>query len=264
MEILKTPWKNKFLKLVAESKESIKMTSPFVKENICNELIDVKNKKSKIELYTSFKLMNIYSGGLDLSGLKSIINDNGIVRNKSRLHSKIYLFDCKRVIITSGNLTNGGLLNNYEYGIYTEDKSIVNQVVEDFYSLSIDIDVGHIRLKDIKKVQQILSEIPIKESIRIPDYKFETSESNYDIIELPTGILETSLKGWRLEVFSCIKLIPNQEFSLKDTQQFIPLLQQKYPSNNHIPDKIRQQLQNLRDLGLLEFLGKGNYRKLWI
>jgi len=27
----------------------------------------------------------------------------------------------------------------------------------------------------------------------------------------------------------------------------------------HIPDKIRQQLQVLRDLGLLEFLGSGSY-----
>jgi type II restriction enzyme len=30
----------------------------------------------------------------------------------------------------------------------------------------------------------------------------------------------------------------------------------------HIPDKIRQQLQVLRDLGLLEFLGAGSYRLL--
>jgi hypothetical protein len=28
----------------------------------------------------------------------------------------------------------------------------------------------------------------------------------------------------------------------------------------HIRDKIRQQLQLLRDLGLLEFLGPGSYR----
>jgi len=30
--------------------------------------------------------------------------------------------------------------------------------------------------------------------------------------------------------------------------------------NAHVRDKIRQQLQVLRDLGLLEFLGSGSYR----
>jgi len=32
------------------------------------------------------------------------------------------------------------------------------------------------------------------------------------------------------------------------------------PQNAHIHDKIRQQLQVLRDLGRLEFLGRGRYR----
>jgi len=33
-----------------------------------------------------------------------------------------------------------------------------------------------------------------------------------------------------------------------------------HPNNAHVRDKIRQQLQVLRDLGLLEFLGSGSYR----
>jgi len=36
----------------------------------------------------------------------------------------------------------------------------------------------------------------------------------------------------------------------------------KYPNNNFIKDKIRQQLQLLRDKGILEFTSRGNYRKL--
>lgn len=263
MEILKNPWKKKFLRLVSESKESIKMTSPFVKGNICNELISVKNKKSKIELYTSFKLMNIYSGSLDLNGLESIINEKGIIRNKSRLHSKIYLFDYKRVIITSANLTNGGLLYNYEYGVYTEEKGVIERVVEDFDSLSKDLDIGTVKLQDIEEVRKILSNIEKKESVKIPQYDLESPESNNDVIELPVGIIDTSLKGWTLDVFKCLELISKQEFSLQDTHKFIPLLEKKYPNNSHIQAKIRQQLQFLRDYGLIEFKGNGNYRKLW-
>jgi type II restriction enzyme len=37
-------------------------------------------------------------------------------------------------------------------------------------------------------------------------------------------------------------------------------LAQLHPANRHVRDKIRQQLQVLRDLGLLEFVGRGKYR----
>lgn len=38
----------------------------------------------------------------------------------------------------------------------------------------------------------------------------------------------------------------------------------KHPENNHIKDKIRQQLQFLRDEGLVEFTTRGNYKKVEI
>jgi type II restriction enzyme len=37
-------------------------------------------------------------------------------------------------------------------------------------------------------------------------------------------------------------------------------LAELHPNNAHIRDKIRQQLQVLRDLRLLTFLGDGSYR----
>jgi len=37
-------------------------------------------------------------------------------------------------------------------------------------------------------------------------------------------------------------------------------LRKKYPDNQHIKDKVRQQLQVLRDRGYLEFTSRGNYR----
>jgi len=36
-----------------------------------------------------------------------------------------------------------------------------------------------------------------------------------------------------------------------------------YPENRHIKDKIRQQLQILRDLGVLAFEERGEYRLLY-
>ena len=36
----------------------------------------------------------------------------------------------------------------------------------------------------------------------------------------------------------------------------------KYPQNHNIKPKIRQQLQFLRDKGIIAFLGSGHYQKL--
>ncbi|MBC8884269.1 hypothetical protein H9X57_15455 [Flavobacterium piscinae] len=83
------------------------------------------------------------------------------------------------------------------------------------------------------------------------------------MITLPEGIISSTLKGWKLIVFNCIQSIPKDVFTLNDVNAFVPQLQKDYPNNNTIPAKIRQQLQLLRDLGLIEFLGNGNYKKLW-
>jgi type II restriction enzyme len=50
--------------------------------------------------------------------------------------------------------------------------------------------------------------------------------------------------------------------TLQDVYAFTAQLQTLHPDNRHVPDKIRQQLQVLRDLGLVEFLGGGRYRSL--
>jgi type II restriction enzyme len=50
------------------------------------------------------------------------------------------------------------------------------------------------------------------------------------------------------------------EFTPADVYAHAGALAKLHPNNAHVRDKIRQQLQVLRDLGLLEFLGDGNYR----
>ena len=69
-------------------------------------------------------------------------------------------------------------------------------------------------------------------------------------------------KGWIIDVMACIDKIANTQFTLNEMYSFEGLLKAKYPNNNHIKDKIRQQLQTLRDKGLIEFTGNGNYKKV--
>lgn len=71
---------------------------------------------------------------------------------------------------------------------------------------------------------------------------------------------EIKAKGWLLNVMMCIDKLGRKDFSLDEVYGFENELSKKHPHNRHIKDKIRQQLQVLRDKGYLEFTNRGNYR----
>lgn len=69
-------------------------------------------------------------------------------------------------------------------------------------------------------------------------------------------------KGWILDLMICVDSIKKETFSLEDVYRFENKLKLKYPDNNFIKDKIRQQLQVLRDKGVIEFVSRGSYKKI--
>lgn len=69
-------------------------------------------------------------------------------------------------------------------------------------------------------------------------------------------------RGWLLDIMNCIERIETPEFSLNTMYTFADELQLLHPNNHYVKDKIRQQLQILRDNGFIEFCGRGLYRKL--
>ena len=58
---------------------------------------------------------------------------------------------------------------------------------------------------------------------------------------------------------NCVEKLGSKNFSLDEIYAFENILSKKYPENKHIKDKIRQQLQVLRDKNYLQFLGGGKY-----
>jgi type II restriction enzyme len=67
-------------------------------------------------------------------------------------------------------------------------------------------------------------------------------------------------RGWLIEVMKCVENIGRQEFQLDDVYAFEGALSTLYPDNRHVRQKIRQQLQVLRDRGYLDFVVRGSYR----
>ena len=69
-----------------------------------------------------------------------------------------------------------------------------------------------------------------------------------------------SERGWAIDVLNAVHNINKKEFELCDVYRYEKELSSMHPSNFHIRDKIRQQLQVLRDKNLLVFLGNGKYK----
>lgn len=69
-------------------------------------------------------------------------------------------------------------------------------------------------------------------------------------------------RGWLLDAMNCVDKIKGDSFTLEDVYKFEDDLKLIHPNNNFIKDKLRQQLQRLRDENIIEFLSPGKYRKV--
>ena len=75
----------------------------------------------------------------------------------------------------------------------------------------------------------------------------------------PLEKLNVEKRGWTLDVLNIVKSLNTKEFELREIYDHEDALAELHPNNAHIRDKIRQQLQVLRDMGLVKFLGSGSY-----
>ncbi len=76
----------------------------------------------------------------------------------------------------------------------------------------------------------------------------------------PLEKLQVEKRGWTLDVLQVVQSLGKLEFTLADVYAHASALAKVHPKNAHVRDKIRQQLQILRDLNFLDFLGGGEYR----
>ncbi|MCD4704474.1 restriction endonuclease [bacterium] len=110
----------------------------------------------------------------------------------------------------------------------------------------------------------LLSNIP--ESGKIFYIKNQQKQEKEDVLKNWQKTLflreskQSELKGWILDIMKCIDSLGKKDFTLEDMYSFKNVLSKKYTQNNYIKDKIRQQLQFLRDKGYIKFVSRGVYR----
>ena len=96
----------------------------------------------------------------------------------------------------------------------------------------------------------------ISDGSPVPDQKVRSEFSRVRrLAEVPPPV-----RGWTLDVLGVIRRMGKTRFALGDLYEFESELRDSHPLNKNVRPKIRQQLQILRNLGLLEFTARGNYR----
>ena len=87
----------------------------------------------------------------------------------------------------------------------------------------------------------------------------EVCKKYNQVYSLQTKSLES--RGWMFDVLQCTEKL-GDSFTLEQMYTFVDQLKAKHPHNNNVEAKIRQQLQFLRDKGIIEFTTPGHYKKI--
>lgn len=76
---------------------------------------------------------------------------------------------------------------------------------------------------------------------------------------LPLKQIAALERGWTLDVLNIARSLNRPEFTNEDMYAHSEVLERLHPENRHVTDKIRQQLQVLRDTGFLTHVGRGRW-----
>jgi len=267
LEIIKSPWEKTFVRLLREARVNVYLASPFIKRQTAQLIAENSSPDIDFRYINSFKLSNFHRGASDLEALKILDSHRARQKNIHNLHAKFFIFD-DRAVITSGNLTPGGLRNNLEYGLLVQDDT-VEEIKNDYMNIFDNDDYPEISIDIIKKAEAILASVPREKQKRISvDEKtlFEeilNDENDEEKFDGGVESIKANLSSWKKDVFECLMRIENDVFSLEEVYLFEKKLKELHPNNQTVKAKTRQQLQYLRNIGLVEFIRPGVYKKLW-
>lgn len=182
-------------------------------------------------------------------------------------HPKMYLMveDANAdVIVGSSNLTVSGLSKNAEANILLRDAKssrAARDAFESYVRLKFDNrfvpDEDFLTLYEqgVKRVSKVESSTQLVS---------EVSQIQKDLNE-KAGTLRKpkatrkDLVGWLELVY---EVLPKGEFSTSQLYEHESDFASIYPENRNIKAKIRQQLQDLRDLGFIEHISRNKWRTL--
>jgi hypothetical protein len=120
--------------LVSSATSRLTLCAPYISEGGAAVVRDARRNCSpagcRVLVLTDLSPLAICAGATDPRAVSSIERSVPNVRtvHLPRLHAKVYAADGSRAIVTSGNLTDGGLRFNYECGVVIDDAAVACQI----------------------------------------------------------------------------------------------------------------------------------------
>ncbi|RLA95059.1 MAG: hypothetical protein DRG83_19020 [Deltaproteobacteria bacterium] len=183
-------------------------------------------------------------------------------------HPKLYITNAKEevtAVLGSSNLTSGGLKSNLEANVVIR-ANINEEIISDVYAT-------YNKLKfDPRRVEPDLEFLQLYEQLRERHRRREQSarrdkssrklmsefREKAKTLRRPTPT-SRDLVGWLRLVY---EHLPEGEFTNQQIYAYEDEFQRYYPNNLNVRAKIRQQLQYLRDMGLVEHVSQARWRKV--
>jgi hypothetical protein len=129
-------WKENLASLLSGAESDVLISSPYVIQRgtdfvVKNASPDMRTN-GRITLLTDLSPLNVAQGATSPEAIHRLIDafPKATVRHLPRLHAKVYVADLKQAIVTSGNLTAGGLGLNHEYGLVL-DQALSVRIIRD-------------------------------------------------------------------------------------------------------------------------------------
>ena len=237
-----------FYQLVGNCRDHIRLVMPTISSQDADNILEVKRKEAKLELITGYSIEDFIGHNTELSALKKMVESNGKIMGLPGLQGSFCLFDNQYALVNSGPITKEGYGSSKKYGVLVDNRQVINSMIHDYEDL---IQNGNPRIIDSDRIESIEYSLQVLSGGKL-SWTWDPERIKREL----------QLSGWSYKIFDCLLQIPGDEFLLADVYEFSDQLSKYYPLNNHVEAKIRQQLQVLRDKGLVEFLERGKYRKL--
>lgn len=142
MRLLGSDFSKRLAELINSASAEIVISTPYFSD-AGNELL-LKNTKDRFRtngtliFLTNLSPKNILQSATDPKALLKLTDKvpKMSLRHLPRLHAKAYVADGRVAIITSANLTAGGLYHNFEYGVEIDEPNSVSRIRDDIIAYS--------------------------------------------------------------------------------------------------------------------------------
>ena len=130
-------WNDSLGELIRGSDRELLIASPYVSSDgvgfVARNLPESMRRSGRLVLLTDLSPMPICQGSNDPAAIRALSDEIPVVDvyHLPKLHAKVYVSDAKHAIVTSGNLTRGGLTGNFEYGVGVADSATVAEIRRD-------------------------------------------------------------------------------------------------------------------------------------